>query len=229
LVSFAYRREFSHILGEILRPVASVQVRAVRGHWFPALMYIDSGADITLVPSDFGKLLGMDLSRNRTSLAGVTGAPLQASLQLAEMRIGTTIEKAKVAVAMRNDVPYLLGREGLFKSFKITFEEYKGLTSFTSRSKVKKSYFGAARGIGPFMAEDEMQGHEIRGRRVRLDRISRRDNSRDQGPGPARGSSKRLHNIDCIASRGLEQVHPERKRSRSSIEGDRGQHQPRTR
>src|SRR5438552_3284699 len=31
-------------------------------------MYIDSGADMTLVPSDFGKLLGMDLSKNRSAL-----------------------------------------------------------------------------------------------------------------------------------------------------------------
>jgi hypothetical protein len=38
-------------------------------------MYIDSGADITLIPSDFGKLLGMNLSKNRSALAGVTGAP----------------------------------------------------------------------------------------------------------------------------------------------------------
>jgi hypothetical protein len=131
LVSFSYRREFSHVLGEILRPVATVQVRAFRGHWFPALMYIDSGADMTLVPSDFGKLLGVDLSKNKASLAGVTGAPLRVSLQSAEVKIGSAIEKAKIAVAMRNDVPYLLGREGLFKAFKITFEEHREVTSFT--------------------------------------------------------------------------------------------------
>jgi hypothetical protein len=160
LVSFSYRREFSHILGEILRPVASVQVRAVQGQWFPALMYIDSGADITLVPSDFGKLLGMDLTKNKASLAGVTGAPLQVSLQSTEVMIGSALEKAKIAVAMRNDVPYLLGREGLFKAFKIIFEEYKGLTSFTRQSNPKRSNFGAARGIGSFTVEDEMKGHD---------------------------------------------------------------------
>jgi len=94
-------------------------------------MYIDSGADITLVPSDFGKLLGMDLTKNSATLAGVTGSPLRVSLQSAEVKIGSTRENAKIAVAARNDVPYLLGREGLFKAFKITFEEYKGVTSFT--------------------------------------------------------------------------------------------------
>ena len=160
MVSFSYRREFSHVLGEILRPVASVQVRAVRGHWFPTLMYIDSGADMTLVPSDFGKLLGMDLSKNKASLAGVTGAPLRVSLQSAEVMIGNTLENATIAVATRNNVPYLLGREGLFKAFKIIFEEYKGLASFIHQSKGRKSSFGVYRGIGPFKVEDEMKGHD---------------------------------------------------------------------
>ncbi len=130
MVSFSYRREFSPVLGEILRPVANVELRAVRGHWFPASMYVDSGADMTLIPSDFGKLLGMDLSKNRSALAGVTGAPMKVSLQSTETRIGASVQQAKVAVALRNDVPYLLGRDGVFKAFKITFEEYKQLTSF---------------------------------------------------------------------------------------------------
>jgi len=93
-------------------------------------MYIDSGADMTLIPSDFGKLLGMDLSKNRSALVGVTGAPMKVSLQSTEIRIGASVQEGKVAVALRNDVPYLLGRDGIFNAFKITFEEYKRLTSF---------------------------------------------------------------------------------------------------
>ncbi len=93
-------------------------------------MYIDSGADMTLIPSDFGRLLGMDLKKNRTTLAGVTGAPMKVSLQSTEIKIGASVHKAKVAVALRNNVPYLLGREGVFNAFKITFEEYKSLTRF---------------------------------------------------------------------------------------------------
>lgn len=130
MASFSYRREFSPVLGEVLRPVANVELKAPRGHWFPASMYIDSGADMTLIPSDFGKLLGMDLSKNRSALAGVTGAPMKVSLQSAEIRIGASIQEAKVAVALRNDVPYLLGREGVFKAFRITFEEINALTTF---------------------------------------------------------------------------------------------------
>ncbi len=130
MVSFSYRREFSPVIGEILRPVASVELKAVRGHWFPASMYIDSGADMTLIPSDFGRLLGMNLSKNRSALTGVTGAPMKVSLQSTEIKIGASVQEAKVAVALRNDVPYLLGRDGIFNAFKITFEEYKQLTSF---------------------------------------------------------------------------------------------------
>lgn len=117
-------------MGEIVRPVADVELKSARGHWFPASMYIDSGADMTLIPSDFGRLLGMDLTMNRSALAGVTGTPLRVSLQSTQIRIGRSVHNAKVAVALRNNVPYLLGREGVFKAFRITFEEYKNLTSF---------------------------------------------------------------------------------------------------
>ncbi len=85
---------------------------------------------MTLIPSDFGKLLGMDLSKNRSALAGVTGATMKVSLQSAHIRIGASTQEAKVAVALRNDVPYLLGREGVFKAFRITFEEINALTTF---------------------------------------------------------------------------------------------------
>ncbi len=93
-------------------------------------MYVDSGADLTLVPRDFGLLLGMDLSKNVGTIAGVTGNVLRISLQQTKFKIGGTVAKAKLAVASRNDVPYLLGRQGLFRHFKIIFQEYKALVSF---------------------------------------------------------------------------------------------------
>jgi predicted aspartyl protease len=93
-------------------------------------MYVDSGADLTLIPKDFGKLLGMNLQENLGLISGVSGALLQVSLQSAEIRIGGRTARAKVAVGMRNDLPYLLGRDGLFKRFKIVFEEYKSLVRF---------------------------------------------------------------------------------------------------
>ena len=95
-------------------------------------MYVDSGADLTLVPGDFGKLLDMDLTRNLQNISGVAGSPLRVSVQPAEIGIGSQTAKARIAVAMRNDVPYLLGREGVFRLFRITFEEYKAQIRFDS-------------------------------------------------------------------------------------------------
>lgn len=93
-------------------------------------MYVDSGADLTLVPRDFGKLLRLDLKQNRGVVAGIGGTQLQVSLHTAEVRVGSSVARARIAVALRNDVPYLLGREGLFRLFRITFQEYKSLVRF---------------------------------------------------------------------------------------------------
>lgn len=95
-------------------------------------MYVDSGADLTLIPKDFGKLLGMNLHQNLGLVSGISGALLKVSLQSADIRIGGRTARAKVAAALRNDVPYLLGREGLFKMFKIVFQEYRSLVRFDS-------------------------------------------------------------------------------------------------
>lgn len=102
-------------------------------------MYVDSGADLTLVPRNFGLLLGMNLHQNRQSLAGVTGVPLQVSLHTARLKIGTKIVSADIAVALRDKVPYLLGRAGVFKTHKISFEEYRGLTVFGNPSISKRN------------------------------------------------------------------------------------------
>ncbi len=93
-------------------------------------MYVDSGADLTLIPKDFGRLLGMNLRENLGLVSGISGALLQVSLQTADIRIGGRTARARVAAALRNDVPYLLGREGLFRLFKIVFQEYRSLVRF---------------------------------------------------------------------------------------------------
>jgi len=87
---------------------------------------------LTLVPSDFGKVLGMDLTRDVALVSGVAGSPLRVSVQEAEVGISGQVLRAKIAVAARNDVPYLLGRQGVFRFFRIVFEEYKARVRFES-------------------------------------------------------------------------------------------------
>jgi hypothetical protein len=124
LVEFAYRKEKSGLLGDILRPVAQLQIKSEKSGWFPIIMYIDSGADISLVPRNFGSLLGLDLRKNLGQIRGIGEAIVPLSLQIAKLRIEKHEIKVKIAVALINEVPYVLGRYDFFKLFKITFQEY---------------------------------------------------------------------------------------------------------
>jgi len=99
-------------------------------------MYIDSGADLTFVPNDFGKLLEMNLRLNPGYVAGITGRPLKVSLQDADIKIGKQVIRSKIAIASRNNVPYLLGRESIFRLFKISFEEYEELVRFVPKKHI---------------------------------------------------------------------------------------------
>jgi hypothetical protein len=125
LVEFTYRKEKSGLLGDILRPVAQLEIKSEKSNWFPIIMYIDSGADISLVPRNFGLLLNLDLTKNLGQIRGIGEAIVPLSLQNVKMRIDNHEMKVKIAVALINEVPYVLGRYDFFKLFRITFQEYE--------------------------------------------------------------------------------------------------------
>ena len=75
-IEFRYREEESEITGKILRPVATLEFRSKSrsGEWIEIHMYIDSGADMTLIPLSFGRLLGLELRKEDIKhLRGVGG------------------------------------------------------------------------------------------------------------------------------------------------------------
>jgi hypothetical protein len=125
LVEFTYRKEKSGILGDILRPVAQLEIKSEKTDWFPVIMYIDSGADISLVPRNFGSLLNLDLTENLGHIRGIGEAIVPLSLQDVKLRIEKHEIRIKIAVALINEVPYVLGRYDFFKLFKISFQEYE--------------------------------------------------------------------------------------------------------
>lgn len=124
MVKFPYRRETSRIFGVIYRPVAQVLVSSNKSDWKSVLMYIDSGADISLLPKEFGNLLNLDLNQNRNEIRGIGKETIPISLQNVWMRMESNEIKVKVAIALINEVPYILGRYDFFKFHKIVFEEY---------------------------------------------------------------------------------------------------------
>jgi len=88
-------------------------------------MYVDSGADISLVPRNFGLLLGADLTQNVGQIRGIGDAIVPLSLQDAEFKVEGHKINVKIAVALINEVPYVLGRFDFFKLFRISFQEYE--------------------------------------------------------------------------------------------------------
>jgi hypothetical protein len=120
-----YRKEKSGILGDILRPIAQLEIKSKKTDWFPVIMYIDSGADISLVPRNFGLLLNLDLTENLGQIRGIGEAIVPLSLQDVKLRIEKHEIRIKIAVALINEVPYVLGRYDFFKLFKISFQEYE--------------------------------------------------------------------------------------------------------
>lgn len=122
-IIFPYRKEHSSTRGLIWRPVADVHLKRVDGEWLLYFFYIDSGADVTLIPYRLGKFLGLnDVGLPRTEIQGINGHVAVIMTELT-MRIGEQEFCAPVAWSQIEEVPLLLGRDGVFDTFEITFRQ----------------------------------------------------------------------------------------------------------
>jgi hypothetical protein len=87
-VEFRYREEELEITGKILRPVAALQFKSRNGEWIEIRMYIDSGADMTLIPLSFGRLLGLELRKEDIKhLRGVGGGEVPVIITKVDIRM----------------------------------------------------------------------------------------------------------------------------------------------
>lgn len=64
-IDFRYKKEQSTIFGDVFRPRAEVILKS-RDCEIRASMYVDSGADITLIPRILGETLGFELGEGET-------------------------------------------------------------------------------------------------------------------------------------------------------------------
>ena len=122
MIDFEFREEDSNVFGKILRPIADVYFKDKNDDEIIAFMYIDSGADITLIPQKFGEALGFKVEEDKiVEIGGIGNAIIPIILKKAKIRIGKAIINVKVAWALINEVPYLLGRLDVFDKFNIEF------------------------------------------------------------------------------------------------------------
>lgn len=131
MIIFRYKEESLGLRErKIKRPVADVSLKTKRNSWIEFHPYIDSGADVTMIPLSFGKLLGFEIDESKIQqIGGIRGSVPVIHTKTA-MRIGNKAFIVSVAWALIEDVPPLLGRKDIFDIFKVIFEQYKGTIVF---------------------------------------------------------------------------------------------------
>jgi len=131
MITFKYKEESLGVgRGTIRRPVADVFLKTQSGDYIEFHPYIDSGADLTMIPLSLGRLVGLHLDeRQMEQIGGIKGCVpiIQTKCQ---MQIGQEELKVKIAWALIEDVPPLLGRADVFDTFNVTFKQSDGLVYF---------------------------------------------------------------------------------------------------
>lgn len=121
-VKFRYEKEKSTLVDIIYRPKAEITLKTVAGET-KVDMYIDSGADITLIPRSFGEALGFELKKSDIKeLRGVGEGSVPVIVENVRMKIGNHEFPARIGWALIEEVPPLLGRMDVFDKFRITFD-----------------------------------------------------------------------------------------------------------
>lgn len=121
-IEFAFRKEHSDLFSSILRPVARVVV-VHRRRRIPQLFYVDSGADITLIPKSVGDLLGLKLTSPREirEIKGIGERGVPIVIRRLQFQVGSKVFSARVAWCLLEEVPLLLGRLDCFRLFTLAF------------------------------------------------------------------------------------------------------------
>jgi len=124
MIEFMYREERLSTSGTILRPVAKVYLPKEDDQWVAEYFYVDSGADYTLIPYRLGHFLGLDRrSESEVRDIGGIGGVIGTRRVNRPMKIGDHTFPCELAWAQVERVPLLLGREGVFDHFDVTFQQ----------------------------------------------------------------------------------------------------------
>lgn len=131
MIIFRYKEESLGNRGTILRPVADVSLKTKNGSWIEFHPYIDSGADVIMIPLSLGKLLGFEVNDESKieQIGGIRGS-VPVIYTKAALKIGDQEILSQVGWALIEDVPPLLGREGVFDAFRVIFDQKQRIITF---------------------------------------------------------------------------------------------------
>lgn len=139
MIVFKYKQEPSRTKEKFIkRPVADLFLKSKSGGWIEFHPYIDSGADVTLIPLSLGKLIGLKLDENKVEEIGGIRGSVPVIYHDIQAKIGGIELCVQIAWALIEDVPPLLGRETIFDYFHITFKQDQGVIIFEDRKYFRR-------------------------------------------------------------------------------------------
>lgn len=131
MIRFRYRKEIGRVEKIVFRPVADIEFEARSGEWIECHPYIDSGADVTLIPLSLGRLLGLEVDKERIEeIYGVGKQGIPVIFEEIKVKVEDYIIETKIAWALIEEIPPLLGRIGIFDYFHINFKQDEGIVEF---------------------------------------------------------------------------------------------------
>lgn len=128
-IKFPFRLEKSKIIESVYRPVAHVIL--INGqNELSSVMYVDSGADVTVVPYSNGISLGFEINEKDEikKLSGIGGSSISVIIRECTIKIGEKQFNGRIAWSLSEDVPLILGRLDVFDRFKVTFDQKNKVT-----------------------------------------------------------------------------------------------------
>ena len=128
-MKFSYTEKESRIVGSILKPLINIEIFSKDGLWYGLdEVLVDTGADITLIPKDIGEALVGDIAKGRkASIKGITPFELTVYIHSLKVRVANKEFETKVAIAVSDGVPAVLGRFEALDIFKAGFIKGKEL------------------------------------------------------------------------------------------------------
>lgn len=131
MIIFKYKLEPSRAKDHfILRPVADIYIQSKSGKWIKFHPYIDSGADVTLIPLSLGKLIGLTIDEKKIEQIGGIRGSVPVIYFKQDLKIGGIQIPTQIAWALIEEVPPLLGRTDIFDKFNVQFRQKEGLIIF---------------------------------------------------------------------------------------------------
>ena len=120
-VEFPFIKEEANVVRYILRPYAKI----IFNRKFPEWLYVDSGADITLLPKKVGEFLGFKIKEGEEvkEIKGIGNSKDPYVIRKVNMKIGKKEFEARIAWSLIEDVPMVLGRLDVFDKFDTLFKE----------------------------------------------------------------------------------------------------------